>query len=52
MDDSVWPGYNCSLMLGVDEDKEETVFKALQSLHQRLGGKGFRVFEWPLEKAI
>ena len=52
MDDSVWPGYNCSLMLAVDNDKEEAVFEALQSLHNRVGNKGFRVFGWPLEKVI
>ena len=52
MDDSVWPGYNCSIMLAVDRDKEPTVFEALQSLHQRVEGKGFRVFGWPLERVI
>ena len=52
MDDSVWPGYNCSIMLVVENDKEKAVFEALQSLHNRVGNKGVRVFGWPLEQVI
>jgi len=52
MDDAVWPGYNCAVMLAVDKEIETAVFDALQSLHKRMGGKGLKVFGWPLEKVI
>jgi len=52
MDDAVWPGYNCAVMLAVDKEIETAFFDALQSLHKRVGGKGLKVFGWPLEKVI
>lgn len=52
MDDAVWPGFNCALMMAVDRAIEPAVFNGLQSLHKRMGGKELKVFEWPLEKVI
>ena len=53
MDDSVWPGYNDALMAAVDDGPcLDGVFAALAALHERLGGKGIKVFSWPLEKVI
>ncbi|MBT9437714.1 MAG: transcriptional regulator [Desulfobacterales bacterium] len=52
MDDSVWPGFNCAIMMAVESDIEQQVFEALQSLHKRMGGKALKVFGWPLERMI
>jgi len=52
MDDAVWPGFNCAVMMAVEEELEATVFDALQSLHKRMGGKALKVFGWPLERVI
>ena len=52
LDDAVWPGFNCAVMMGVDEELETEVFEALKSLHKRMGGKALKVFSWPLEKVI
>jgi hypothetical protein len=51
-DDAVWPGFNCAVMMGVDEELEGEVFDAMRSLHKKLGGKALKVFCWPLEKVI
>jgi nitrogen regulatory protein PII len=53
MDDSVWPGYNNTLMTAVPDDAcFEALFEALAALRARLGGKGVKVFAWPLEKVL
>ena len=52
MDDSVWPGFNCAVMMAVDDELEPKVFEAMQSLHKRMGGKALKVFGWPLERMI
>jgi len=52
MDDAVWPGFNCAVMMAVDEELEPLVFETLQSLHKRIGGKALKVFGWPLERVI
>lgn len=52
MDDSVWPGYNCAVMLAVDEQLETSVFEALETLQKQMGSKGLKVFEWPLERVF
>jgi hypothetical protein len=51
-DDAVWPGFNCAVMLGVDEALEQAMFEALTSLHKKMGGKALKVFSWPLEIVI
>lgn len=52
MDDAVWPGFNCAVMMAVEKELESVVFDALQSLHERMGGKALKVFSWPLEKVF
>lgn len=52
MDDAVWPGFNCAVMMAVEKELETVVFDALQSLHERMGGKALKVFSWPLEKVF
>lgn len=53
MDDSVWPGYNNALMAAVEAGAcFERLLKGLAELHEALGGKGLKVFTWPLEKVI
>ena len=53
MDDSVWPGYNNALMTAVPDDPGlDALFKALGDLMTRMGGKGIKVFSWPLEKVL
>jgi hypothetical protein len=51
LDDAVWPGFNCALMMAVDDTTEPILFNALTSLLDKMGG-GLKVFEWPLEKII
>lgn len=53
MDDSVWPGYNHALVAAVEDGPcLEATVAALAELHRRLGGKGLKVFSWPLEAVI
>lgn len=52
LDDAVWPGFNCAVMVAVDDDNEQAVFQALEDLFTRLGGKGFAVFELPVLRVI
>jgi hypothetical protein len=53
MDDSVWPGYNNVLLVAVEDDHQlDTVHEALSRLHRRLGGKGLKVFAWPVAALI
>lgn len=52
LDDAVWPGFNCAIMMAVENEQEPAVFEALQSLHKRVGGKALKVFGWPLERVI
>ena len=52
MDDAVWPGYNCAVMMAVDEDLESEVYNALLKLHKKTGKKALKVFGWPIEQLI
>ena len=52
LDDAVWPGFNCAVMMAVDDELEPKVFEAMQSLHKKKGGKALKVFGWPLERII
>jgi len=52
LDDAVWPGFNCVVMMGVEEETEKMVFDALKSLHEGMKGKALKVFCWPLEKVL
>lgn len=53
MDDSVWPGYNNVLLAGVEEGRQlDDLREALSRLQRQLGGKGLKVFAWPVEALI
>jgi len=52
LDDAVWPGFNCVIMMGVEEEMEREVFGALHSLHEEMEGRAMKVFSWPLEKVL
>ncbi|HPC47830.1 MAG TPA: transcriptional regulator [Deltaproteobacteria bacterium] len=52
LDDAVWPGFNCAVMIAVEDDNEQAVFSALEDLFKRLGAKGFAVFELPVLRVI
>ncbi len=52
MDDAVWPGYNCSIMMAVDEGQEEQAREVLRKLHVGLGGKGIEAFELPAARFL
>ncbi len=52
LDDAVWPGFNCAVMMAVEKELEPVVFEALQALHKQMGGKGMKVFCWSLERVI
>ncbi len=51
-DDAVWPGFNCAVMMGVDEALEQAMFEALTSLHKKMEGKALKVFSWSQEIVI
>jgi len=52
LDDGVWPGFNCAVVMAVENELDTTVVEALQSLHNRMGQKALKVFGWPIEKVI
>lgn len=47
-DDSVWPGFNCSIMMAADDTLAPSVDAALDRLHRRMGQKALKVFTWPI----
>lgn len=49
-DNAVWPGFNCSIMMAVDEALDPTVTGALKRLHRQMGEKALKVFSWPATK--
>ncbi len=52
MNDAVWPGYNCAIMMAVESSEEPDIKKALASLYERLGSGGMRVYTWATEKVL
>ncbi|MDY6850762.1 MAG: transcriptional regulator [Thermodesulfobacteriota bacterium] len=52
LDDAVWPGFNCAVMIALKKEDEPSVFKSLEDLHKQMGEKGLKVFSWPLERVI
>ena len=52
MNDSVWPGYNCAIMMAVAEPEEPDIKKALDALYDSLGSKGLRVYTWGIEQVL
>jgi nitrogen regulatory protein PII len=47
-DNAVWPGFNCSIMMAVDDVLETAVAETLERLHRQMGRKGLKVFTWPV----
>jgi len=52
LDDAVWPGFNNAVAIVADDETEESVFASLKALFEKLGGKGFAVFELPVLRVI
>lgn len=52
MDDAVWPGHNCALALSVPSEQEHAVREGFLSLCRKMGGKGLRIFSWPVEEVL
>jgi hypothetical protein len=52
LDDAVWPGYNCAVAVAVENDVEDKIFSAMKTLRNKLGGKGFVVYELPVMRVI
>lgn len=50
MNDEVWPGYNCAIMMAVEASEEPDITKALTFLYERLGSSGIRVYTWATEQ--
>ena len=49
-DNSVWPGFNCSIMMAVEDALESSVNLALDRLHQQMGRKALKVFTWGVDQ--
>ncbi len=52
LDDAVWPGFNCVIMLAVEDKIEQDIYDALQSLHKKVNEKALKVFSWGLDRVI
>jgi nitrogen regulatory protein PII len=52
LDDAVWPGYNCTIAVAVEDSIEDETIKALTGLSDKLEGKGFKAFELPVLRVI
>ena len=52
MDDGIWPGYNSSIMMTVDEEQEVEIKKALYKLYEKVRGRGLRVFSLPVQQIL
>ena len=51
-DNAVWPGFNCSIMMAVDDALEPSVSDALAHLHRQMGQKGLKVFTWTVAQSF
>jgi len=52
MDDAIWPGYNCAVMVAAEPELESVLLSSLANLLKEIGDKALKVFAWPLEKVI
>ena len=52
MDDGIWPGYNSSIIMTVDEEQEAGIKQELRKLYTKVNSKGLRVFCWPVRQII
>ncbi|WP_448382834.1 PG0541 family transporter-associated protein [Desulfosoma sp.] len=44
MDNAVWPGYNCAVLVAVSEEESDHLRESLQTLRAKLGGRGMEIF--------
>ena len=52
LDDTIWPGFNITLAVMVEDDRGEDLVYTLRELSEKIGEKGFKVFEMPVVKII
>jgi nitrogen regulatory protein PII len=52
MDDAVWPGFNCAIALSAEDHLADRILDKMAKFAERLGGKGFKLFELPLIREI
>ncbi len=52
LDDTIWPGFNITLAVMVEDDRGEDLVYTLRELSEKIGKKGFKVFEMPVVKII
>ncbi len=50
MDNAVWPGYNCAVLVAVADEGSAHLRTSLQDLRKRLGGRGMEIFRMPGER--
>lgn len=50
MDNAVWPGYNCAMLVAVSDEGSALLRTSLQDLRKRLGGRGMEIFRTPGER--
>ncbi|WP_419659836.1 hypothetical protein Dvar_01600 [Desulfosarcina variabilis str. Montpellier] len=51
-DNSVWPGFNCSIMMAVEDVLFPSVDAALDKLHRKMGKKSLKVFTWAITQQL
>lgn len=50
--DNVWPGYNNAIAVVIEDGAEENITGVVKNLYDKLGGKGFAVFEFPVSRMV
>lgn len=52
LDHAVWPGFNCSIVVAVEDDLADELWDTMERLSGELGGTGFKVFELPILRML
>lgn len=50
MDNPVWPGYNCAVVVVVSDEESAQLRASLQELRRKLGGRGMEIFRTGAER--
>ncbi|MEJ5365877.1 MAG: PG0541 family transporter-associated protein [Desulfosoma sp.] len=50
MDNAVWPGYNCAVLVAVPDEESSRLKTSLQELRRNLGGRGMEIFRMAAER--
>ena len=50
MDNAVWPGYNCALVVILPEEEGVHLRTSLKELRKKLGGRGMEIFRTAVER--